>query len=56
MGYDLYPLESIHNRHRFYQRAIPEKWLVVFTHDHELPWAQVEIGEKGKPVARRFIH
>jgi glyoxylase-like metal-dependent hydrolase (beta-lactamase superfamily II) len=54
MGYDLYPLESIANRHRFYKRAIPEKWLVVFTHDHEVPWAQVEIGEKGKPVARRF--
>ena len=23
MGYDLYPLESINNRHRFYKRAIP---------------------------------
>jgi glyoxylase-like metal-dependent hydrolase (beta-lactamase superfamily II) len=55
MGYDLYPLESINNRHRFYRRAIPEKWLVVFTHDHEVPWAQVEIGEKGKPVARPVI-
>jgi glyoxylase-like metal-dependent hydrolase (beta-lactamase superfamily II) len=56
MGYDLYPLESINNRHRFYKRAIPEKWLVVFTHDHEVPWAHVEIGEKGKPVARPVIH
>ena len=56
MGYDLYPLDSINNRHRFYKRAIPEKWLVVFTHDHEVPWAYVEIGEKGKPVARPVIH
>ena len=56
MGYDLYPLESINNRHRFYQRAIPEKWLVAFTHDHEVPWAYVEIGEKGKPVSRPLIH
>jgi glyoxylase-like metal-dependent hydrolase (beta-lactamase superfamily II) len=56
MGYDLYPLESINNRHRFYKRAIAEKWLVVFTHDHEVPWAHVEIGEKGKPVARPVIH
>ncbi len=55
MGYDLYPLDSINNRHRFYKRAIPEKWLVVFTHDHEVPWAHVEIGEKGKPVARAVI-
>ncbi|MFZ0705843.1 MAG: MBL fold metallo-hydrolase [Candidatus Korobacteraceae bacterium] len=56
MGYDLYPLESINNRHRFYKRAIPEDWVVVFTHDHEVPWARVEIGEKGKPVARSIIH
>jgi glyoxylase-like metal-dependent hydrolase (beta-lactamase superfamily II) len=52
MGYDLYPLTCIDNRHRFYAEAIPEKWLVVFTHDHENPWAYVEMGEKGKPVAR----
>jgi glyoxylase-like metal-dependent hydrolase (beta-lactamase superfamily II) len=52
MGYDLYPLTCIDNRHRFYAEAIPEKWLVVFTHDHENPWAYVEIGEKGRPVAR----
>jgi len=56
MGYDLYPLDSINNRHRFYKRAIPENWVVVFTHDHEVPWARVEIGEKGKPVARPIIH
>ena len=52
MGYDLYPLQTIASRHRFYKRAIPEKWLVVFTHDHEVPWAYVELGEKGRPVAR----
>jgi glyoxylase-like metal-dependent hydrolase (beta-lactamase superfamily II) len=52
LGYDLYPLESIANKHRFYDVAIPENWVVVFTHDHELPWAHLEIGEKGRPVAR----
>lgn len=52
MGYDLYPLTCIENRHRFYAEAIPEKWLVVFTHDHQTPWAYVEMGEKGRPVAR----
>jgi glyoxylase-like metal-dependent hydrolase (beta-lactamase superfamily II) len=50
LGYDLYPLDSIANKHRFYHSAIPEKWLVVFTHDHELPWAHLTIGEKGRPV------
>lgn len=53
MGYDLYPLTSIASRHRFYEQAIPERWMVAFTHDHEMPLAYVELGEKGRPVARR---
>ncbi len=52
LGYDLYPLTTIDNRHKFYAEAIPEKWLVAFTHDHETPLAYVEMGEKGRPVAR----
>lgn len=52
LGFDLYPLESIANKHRFYDVAIPQQWLVVFTHDHELPWAYLDRGEKGRPVAR----
>jgi glyoxylase-like metal-dependent hydrolase (beta-lactamase superfamily II) len=52
LGYDLYPLETIANKHRFYNEALPEQWLVVFTHDHEVPWAYLEMAEKGRPVAR----
>jgi len=51
LGYDLYPLTTIDNRHKFNKEAIPEKWLVAFTHDHERPLAYVEMGERGKPVA-----
>ena len=40
MGYDLDPMECIAQRKRFYQRAIPEKWLVLFTHDHHTPMAR----------------
>jgi glyoxylase-like metal-dependent hydrolase (beta-lactamase superfamily II) len=50
MGYDLDPMESIAQRKRFYQRAIPEKWLVLFTHDHSTPMARITLNEKGKPV------
>jgi glyoxylase-like metal-dependent hydrolase (beta-lactamase superfamily II) len=50
MAYDLYPLECIASRHRFYDEAIPGKWLVAFTHDHEVPLAQVEMAPWGKPV------
>ncbi|MGA2904080.1 MAG: MBL fold metallo-hydrolase [Candidatus Korobacteraceae bacterium] len=52
LGFDLYPLETIANKHRFYDVAIPQQWLVVFTHDHELPWAYLDVGKRGRPVAR----
>jgi glyoxylase-like metal-dependent hydrolase (beta-lactamase superfamily II) len=50
MGYDLDPLRCIDERKRFYARAIPEQWLVAFTHDHDRPLARVMLNEKGKPV------
>jgi glyoxylase-like metal-dependent hydrolase (beta-lactamase superfamily II) len=52
MGYDLDPIACIDNRKKFYGSAIPEKWLVAFTHDHEHPLAYVEQDDRGKPVAR----
>jgi hypothetical protein len=52
MGYDLDPLRCIEERKRFYARAIPEQWLVLFTHDHDTPMASVVLNEKGKPVVR----
>jgi glyoxylase-like metal-dependent hydrolase (beta-lactamase superfamily II) len=50
IGYDLDPLTCIEQRKRFYQRAIPEKWLVLFTHDHHTPMGHVALNDKGKPV------
>lgn len=50
MGYDLDPVRSIAERKRFYARAIPEQWLVLFTHDHRTPMARIGLNEKGKPV------
>jgi len=52
LGYDLYPLQTIDNKHRFYDVAIPENWLLVFTHDEKTPWAYLERSEKGLPRAR----
>jgi glyoxylase-like metal-dependent hydrolase (beta-lactamase superfamily II) len=54
MGYDLDPVRCIAERKRFYERAIPETWLVLFTHDHATPMGYVEVGEKGKPVLRHL--
>jgi glyoxylase-like metal-dependent hydrolase (beta-lactamase superfamily II) len=53
MGYDLDPMECIAQRKRFYQRAIPQRWLVLFTHDHHTPMARIELNERGKPVAAK---
>ncbi len=52
MGYDLDPLTCIEQRKRFYARAIPEEWLVLFTHDHYVPMGYVGVNEKGKPVMK----
>ncbi len=48
MGFDLYPLETIESRKRYYGQAIPGKWLTMFTHDPERPWAYLARDEKGK--------
>jgi glyoxylase-like metal-dependent hydrolase (beta-lactamase superfamily II) len=50
MAYDLYPLETIESRKRYYAQAVPEKWLTMFTHDASLPWAYVTKDENGKMV------
>jgi glyoxylase-like metal-dependent hydrolase (beta-lactamase superfamily II) len=51
MAFDLYPVETVESRKRYYARAIPEKWLTAFTHDPKVPWAYIENDEKGKLVA-----
>lgn len=52
MSFDLYPLQTIESKKRYYAKSIPEKWLTVFTHDPKTPWAYVEKDEAGKMVAR----
>jgi glyoxylase-like metal-dependent hydrolase (beta-lactamase superfamily II) len=52
MAFDLFPLETIQSRKRFYEQAIPGKWVVVFTHDPVTPWAYVEPEDGGKFIAK----
>jgi glyoxylase-like metal-dependent hydrolase (beta-lactamase superfamily II) len=52
MGFDLYPLQTIESKKRYYAKSIAERWLTVFTHDAKTPWAYVEKDELGKMVAR----
>src|SRR5271165_294223 len=52
MSFDLYPLQTIESKKQYYAKAIPEKWLTVFTHDDQTPWGFVEKDESGKMVAK----
>ena len=51
MAYDLFPLETIENRKKYYSRAVPERWLTIFTHDPEIPWVYPAL-EGAKIVAQ----
>jgi len=48
MAFDLFPLETIESRKKYYAWAIPERWLTVFTHDDAKPWGYLERGERGR--------
>jgi glyoxylase-like metal-dependent hydrolase (beta-lactamase superfamily II) len=52
MGFDLYPLQTVESKKQYYSKALPEKWLTVFTHDPRTPWAYVQKDATGKMVAR----
>jgi len=52
MAFDLCPLQTIDSRKRYYAQAIPAKWLTIFTHDPNVPWAYVEKADMGRLVAR----
>jgi len=53
MAFDLYPVDTIESRKKYYAESIPEKWLTIFTHDPHTPWAYVEKDAQGKIVARK---
>jgi glyoxylase-like metal-dependent hydrolase (beta-lactamase superfamily II) len=48
MGFDLDPLRTIEERKRFYARAIPEQWVVLFPHDHRVPISTISNDERGR--------
>ena len=51
LAFDLYPLETIESRKRLYAEAVPQDWLLIFTHDHKTPMARVRRNEEGKLIA-----
>ena len=51
MAFDLYPLETIENRNKFYAEAIRENWLVVFTHEPNTPMVFLDKDDEGNVIA-----
>jgi glyoxylase-like metal-dependent hydrolase (beta-lactamase superfamily II) len=52
MSFDLFPVDTIESKKKYYAESIPEKWLTLFTHDPEAPWAYVERDPEGRLVAQ----
>lgn len=52
MAFDLDPLRTIAERKRFFARAIPQRWLVLFSHDHRTPMARLQLDERGRAIVR----
>lgn len=50
LGFDLDPLRTIEEKKRFYARAIPEEWLVLFTHEPGEPGHVLEAAKGGAKV------
>jgi glyoxylase-like metal-dependent hydrolase (beta-lactamase superfamily II) len=48
LAFDLFPLETIESRRRFYAEAVPQNWLVCYTHDPAVPWSRVTNPKPGK--------
>ena len=53
MAYDVHPLDTIESRKRYYAQAVPQQWLTIFTHDHEIPWAYLDESKAGKLAVRK---
>jgi len=48
MGYDRFPEQLIDEKATVYQRAVPEDWLLFFTHDPEAAASHVRLNQAGK--------
>jgi glyoxylase-like metal-dependent hydrolase (beta-lactamase superfamily II) len=55
MGFDLYPLQTVESRKRYYAQSVPEKWLTLFTHDKDIlgrMWRRTTRGRWWRVLAR----
>jgi hypothetical protein len=50
MGYDRCAHTTFEEKRRFLERAVAERWVVVFEHDPEIPAATVRRDERNRYV------
>jgi len=54
MGYDRFPEEVINEKAHLYQKeAVPEEWILLFTHDDQLSGGTVKKDDRGKFTVER---
>ncbi len=54
MGYDLFPLTTLEEKHKYLKEASENNWTVFFEHDPYNECAKVGFGEKGYFIQERF--
>jgi glyoxylase-like metal-dependent hydrolase (beta-lactamase superfamily II) len=55
MSFDLFPVDTIRSRKSYYAESVPEKWLTVFTHDPQRPWAYIERDAEGRMAIQQAM-
>jgi glyoxylase-like metal-dependent hydrolase (beta-lactamase superfamily II) len=55
MGYDLYPMLTLENKHKWLPRAAREGWTVIFGHDPRIPAAMIHEQKGGFEVEQVTI-
>ncbi len=53
MGYDRYPELLIDEKEKLYKKAVPEAWILFFTHDPEVAASQIVQDEKGRYLPQK---
>jgi len=54
MGYDLFPLTTLDEKHKYLKEISDKDWTVYFEHDPHNECAKVKSGDKGYFVSERF--
>ena len=48
LAYDLYPRETYLNKQWLLAQAVAGNWIMVWSHDLQMPWSRVAMNEKGE--------